>query len=227
MTINKKPKKEIKGVLFDLDGTLLDTSPDMIHALNLVLTNYDFPRVEISAARSCVSYGANALLEFGFGQAWPKFDALKLRQEYLDTYAANIYKDTSVFDGFNELVEHFTKYNISWGIVTNKPAYLTESLLEHIEELKGRQCLIAADTMPNRKPYSSGVLHGASQIGVAPQNAAYIGDCIRDIEAANYADMYSVAAGYGFVKEDDSHFNWGADAHIDSLLELKDLISNK
>lgn len=227
MTINKKPKKEIKGVLFDLDGTLLDTSPDMINALNIVLGNYDFPHVEVSAARSCVSYGANALLEFGFGKEWAKFDALKLRQEYLNTYADNIYKDTLVFDGFKELVEHFAQTNIRWGIVTNKPAYLTVSLLEHIDALKGRQCLIAADTMPNRKPYSSGVLHGASEIGTAPQNTAYVGDCIRDIEAANYADMFSVAAGYGFIQNGDSHYDWGADAHIDSLLELKDLISNK
>ncbi len=227
MSINKKPKKEIKGVLFDLDGTLLDTSPDMINALNLVLKNYGFPSVEISSARSCVSYGANALLEFGLGNAWKKFDALKLRQEYLDTYADNIYRDTTVFEGFNDLVEHFSQDKIKWGIVTNKPAYLTVSLLEHIEELKGRQCLIAADTMPNRKPYSSGVLHGASEIGTAPQHTAYVGDCIRDIEAANSADMYSVAAGYGFIRHDDSHLNWGADAHIDSLHELKDLIKKK
>ncbi len=224
MSINKKPKKTITGVLFDLDGTLLDTSPDMINALNLVLNNHDFPNVEISAARSCVSYGANALLEFGFGEAWKTFDALKLRKEYLEAYADNIYQDTSVFDGFNELIEHFTHDNIKWGIVTNKPAYLTVSLLEHIDELKGRQCLIAADTMPNRKPYSSGVLLGASEIGTAPQHTAYVGDCIRDIEAANYADMYSVAAGYGFVRDGDSHYDWGADAHIDSLHELKDLI---
>jgi len=225
MSINKKPKKEIKGVLFDLDGTLLDTSPDMIHALNLVLEEYRFPKVEISAARSSVSYGANALLEFGFGKAWPRYDAIKLRQEYLDTYANNIYKDTKVFDGFSELTNHFAEQNIAWGIVTNKPANLTESLLEHIDELKDRQCLIAADTFPNRKPYSSGVLHGANQLGVAPQNTAYIGDCIRDIEAANYADMYSIAAGYGFIRYDDSHYDWGADAHIDSLIEIKDLIS--
>lgn len=223
--MNKKPNKPINGVLFDLDGTLLDTSPDMIHALNLVLKNYDFPGVEISAARSCVSYGANALLEFGFGDAWKQFDPLKLRKEYLDTYADNIFKDTHVFDGFNELLNFFTHSNIKWGIVTNKPAYLTVSLLEHIEELKGRQCLIAADTMPNRKPYSSGVLYGASEIGTAPQHTAYVGDCIRDIEAANYADMYSVAAGYGFVRNGDSHYEWGADAHIDSLQELKELLS--
>ena len=227
MTTNKKPKNKIKGVLFDLDGTLLDTSPDMINALNLVLENYDFPSVELTAARSCVSYGANALLEFGFGEAWSKFDALRLRQEYLDTYADNIYKDTSVFPGITDLLQHFEQESIAWGIVTNKPAYLTLSLLEHIDELKDRRCLIAADTMPNRKPYSSGVLHGASEIGVAPQHTAYIGDCIRDIEAANYADMYSVAAGYGFIKDGDSHFNWGADAHIDSLLEIKDLLCSR
>jgi len=90
MTINKKPKKEIKGVLFDLDGTLLDTSPDMIYALNLILSKYGLAKVDIEAARSCVSYGANALLEFGFGKAWPRYNAMDLRQEYLDTYAENM-----------------------------------------------------------------------------------------------------------------------------------------
>ena len=219
-----KPKKPIKGILFDLDGTLVDTSPDMIHALNLVLSKHGLPSVDISAARSSVSYGAIALLQLGFGEAWEKFNAMKLRQEYLDTYADNIYKDTSIFPGFEELNDLLLQKNIAWGIVTNKPAYLTESLLEKMTGLENRQCLIAADTMPTRKPHSSGVLLGAGHLKVAPQNCAYIGDCIRDIEAANYADMYSVAAAYGFIRDDDSHTYWGADAHIDSLHELKDLL---
>lgn len=224
MVAKQKPDNPVKGVLFDLDGTLLDTAPDMIHALNLVLSKYDFPAVDLGAARSSVSYGAVALLEFGFGAEWRKFDEGRLRQEYLQTYADNIYKDTSIFSGFKELQDTLHQNNITWGIVTNKPAYLTVSLIEKITGLEESQCLIAADTMPTRKPHASPLLLGAAYLGVAPKHCAYIGDCVRDIQAANYANMFSVAAAYGYIREDDNHKNWGADAHIDSLPELIELL---
>ncbi|MBT8140789.1 MAG: HAD-IA family hydrolase, partial [Gammaproteobacteria bacterium] len=159
-----------------------------------------------------------------FGADLMLHDAIRLRHEYLELYADNIHIHSRVFKGFERVQSAFDHHNIPWGIVTNKPAFLSNSLLEKIPGLEQSRCLIAADSMPLRKPHACGLLLGAAEIGVAPWHCAYIGDSRRDIQAAQHARMHSVAATYGYIKDDDDHRSWGADCFIDALPELSDIV---
>jgi len=223
-----KAMQKIKGVLFDLDGTLLDTAPDLINALNHVLQKHQYPMADPIVAREEVSHGATALLKNGFKQDYDNFDPLKLRQELLDYYLNNLVTETALFDQYTDVLSQFDHANIPWGIVTNKPAFLTFPLMQDIENkhpiLKKSQCLIAADSFVTRKPFSVGLLHGAAQINVAPKNVAYIGDSIRDIQAGHNASMFTVAAAFGYVGDRTKLDAWQADRIIAKPIELLSLI---
>ncbi len=213
------------GVLFDLDGTLLDTAPDLGNALNHVLDQYGHPLCAYEDYRVVASDGALGLLQLGFGERYAELDVEHARGLLLDFYLTNICVDTQPFDGVLDTLNWLNQHDIPWGIVTNKPEQLTLSLLQYFPIIAQCKSIIGGDTLSQRKPHPLPLLHCAEQLqlNVNTQRCLYVGDALRDIEAAQSAKMPSVIARYGYIKEQENIQNWRADYtinHISELLEL-------
>ena len=197
------------AVLFDLDGTLLDTAPDMVGALNLLRTEQGLDTLPFGALRGFVSHGAIRLVTVGFPDAQgAEFE--RLRQRFLELYAENLAAQTSLFPGIQDLLLQFEADGIPWGVVTNKPGWLTDPLLATLG-LDGRACcVVSGDTVAERKPHPLPLLHAAELSCVAPGDCVYIGDAERDIVAGRAAGMQTVVAAYGYLGEDDEPELWGS-----------------
>ena len=196
-------------MFFDLDGTLIDTAPDMVAALQALQRQHGVAPISYDRGRSHVSNGALGLLRVGFpGVEGDAQEALRL--EYLERYEGSLSASSTVFAGLEELLEQLDDARIPWGVVTNKPAYLTNPLLEALG-LDGRSAsTVSGDTLPVRKPDPGPLLHACEQAGVRPEQAMYIGDASRDIEAGLAAGMNTIAAAYGYVVSGDDPARWGA-----------------
>ncbi|GHF93269.1 HAD family hydrolase [Thalassotalea marina] len=203
--------KSIKAVLFDLDGTLLDTADDLGSALNHVLEQHNLPTVTPEAYRPIASNGAKGLLELGFAEQLSKFNFDQLREQFLDYYQNNIAQKTSLYGGVPALLETLNSNNIAWGVVTNKPEYLTTLLLPYFDEFTASQIMVGGDTLTQRKPHPAPLLYAAQAISIAPEQCLYVGDALRDIEAGNAANMTTVIAEWGYIKEDENLSLWQAD----------------
>lgn len=215
---------KIKTVLFDLDGTLADTAPDLANALNHVLVTNNLEALPFNTIRPEVSNGGVALIKLGFGDNHPEFKIL--HKQFLDFYQDNIAKDTILFAGMEELLEKLENQNINWGIVTNKPGYLTDPLLDALNLTSRSISTVSGDTLEHSKPHPAPLLHACEQAGCNFDECIYVGDAERDIEAANRANMLSVIALFGYIGETDSPDNWGADAIINSPLDILPLIES-
>jgi phosphoglycolate phosphatase len=213
----------VRAVLFDLDGTLLDTAPDMAAAINTLRIQEHLEPLPFATVRPFVSHGANALVKLAFAQApEPLFNAL--RERFLAIYRDCLAQETGLFEGTSELLAALDSAQIPWGIVTNKPAWLTEPLLEALELRVRLRSLVCGDTFPERKPHPRPLLHAASELGVAPHYCLYVGDAERDIVAAKAASMRSLIARFGYIGPTDDIDSWSADGCIDSPLEVLDWI---
>ena len=208
------------AILFDLDGTLLDTAKDLGNALNQVLRTYERPECPFSRYRNIASDGSKGLLELGFADELKDFDFAILRQQFLDFYQQNICVDTILFAGVEYLLENLNQANIPWGIVTNKPGWLTDLLLPNFAIFEHSQIVISGDTLPQRKPHPLPLIHAARQLDVEVDRTWYVGDAERDIEAANSANMYSVLARYGYIDIQHHTDSWNADLEISYAEEL-------
>jgi phosphoglycolate phosphatase len=209
-----------KAILFDLDGTLLDTARDLGNALNQVLALHERPECSFSRYRNIASDGSKGLLELGFSDELKNFDFELLRQQFLDFYEQNICVDTTLFAGVENLLENLNQVNIPWGIVTNKPGWLTDLLLPNFAIFEHSQVVISGDTLPQRKPHPLPLIHAAKQLNVEADQAWYVGDAERDIQAANAANMYSVLARYGYIDKQHRTASWNADLEILSAAVL-------
>lgn len=209
-----------KGILFDLDGTLLDTANDLGETLNYILTKYNQPKVARERYRPIASDGAKGLLELGFSQGLKDFNYDTLRAEFLAYYHNNIADHTTPYKGIEELIRYLVSHNIPWGIVTNKPIDLTLKLLPFFPIFSSSQSTIGGDSLPQRKPHPAPLIEAAKQIGVAPEDCVYLGDAPRDIEAANAAGMYSIIANWGYIADLNECSSWQADHSVDSPEEL-------
>jgi len=214
-----------KGVLFDLDGTLLDTANDLGEALNFVLAKYNRPLISREKYRPVASDGAKGLLELGFGNALAQFDYELLREEFLTYYHENIATYTHLYDGISELITMLDDLKIPWGIVTNKPIGLTLRLLPFYEKLHNAKSVLGGDSLTERKPHPAPLIKAAEEIGVDVQDCIYVGDAPRDILAGNRAGMYSVVALWGYISDVEQCDSWGADAQISQPMALKSLLS--
>ena len=217
-------KQPIQCVLFDLDGTLLDTAPDLLAALNAVLSSEGRKPYTLAQARHTVSHGSIGMLElaFGVGQAAPELE--RRRRIFLDHYAANISRETTFFATVPDLLGRLEQAEIPWGIVTNKPEYLTFPLLRDMALTERAQCIVGGDTLAVAKPHPEPSLLAAQQCGVAPEACLYVGDAERDIQAGRSARMQTLAAAYGYV-QDDEHLAWQADGIIDDPLAVWDWLA--
>lgn len=214
----------VKAVLFDLDGTLLDTADDLGAALNHVLMQYSLPNVAADKYRPIASNGAQGLLELGFGEKLPLFNYEMLRAEFLDFYETNIATKTKLYHGTASLIEKLNSKEISWGIVTNKPEYLTKRLLPYFSEFNSSQVMVGGDTLAQRKPHPEPLLYAAKKLKIAPEQCLYVGDAIRDIEAGNAANMTTVIAQWGYIQQGEDLSKWQADFSCKKPLDLLSII---
>ena len=195
-------------MLFDLDGTLLDTAPDMVGALNLLRLERGLDALPFAAVRASVSHGAMRLVTVGFPEAQgAEFERLRLR--FLDLYAENLAAQTCLFPGIEDLLLQFEADAIPWGVVTNKPGWLTDPLLATLGLAARACCVVSGDTVAERKPHPLPLLHAAELSRVAPDRCVYIGDAERDIVAGRAAGMQTVVAAYGYLGETDEPERWG------------------
>ena len=207
-------------LLFDLDGTLLDTAPDMAFALNTLLVEQHRDPLPLEHIRGHVSHGANALTRLGFqvGPDAPDFSPLRAR--FLEIYADNLCRETRLFDGMASILDHCEDKGMSWGVVTNKPAYLTDPLLRRLGLWERAACVVSGDTLVERKPHPAPLLHACRVAGGRPEHCIYVGDAERDIEAGRRAGMTSLVALFGYLQDGDRPREWGADGMLHDPLDL-------
>jgi 2-phosphoglycolate phosphatase len=214
--------KKPNAILFDLDGTLLDTARDLGNALNQILTGLERPTVAYEVYRNIASDGAKGMLELGFGEDLKEYDFATLRQQFLDYYEKNICVETAYFDGVEDLLLALNQKNIPWGIVTNKPEFLTLQLVTSFPLLQNCGVIISGDSLNKRKPHPLPLLHAEEKLAHTSPNTWYVGDAERDIQAANSANMHSVIAQYGYISDIQQTNSWNADLSIHCPSELLD-----
>ncbi len=209
-----------QGVLFDLDGTFADTAPDLAYALNRVLESHGRPRRSLEEIRPHVSHGSQALIRFGFGLSSADAEFAPLQQALLRIYQAHIDIHTRLFPGMEELLESLERRSIPWGIVTNKPARLTDPLMRGLR-LNGRAgCIVSGDTTAYSKPHPEPILHACRQIARPAEACWYVGDAHRDIAAGRAAGTRTLVALFGYLGEWDRPTAWGADGMIEHPLDI-------
>ncbi len=205
------PHKGLRGVLLDLDGTLLDTAPDMAGALNQLLVDEGMDALPYERIRPHVSHGAPRLVRLAFGEPdTPRFE--DLRRRFLDFYRAGIAKHTRMFDGFEVVLDALEAAGLRWGIVTNKPGWLTVPLLEELGLAARCGCIVSGDTLAERKPHPMPLLHAATLLGLEPRECVYLGDAERDVQAARNAGMIPLVAGFGYLGAGEDPNAWQPDA---------------
>ena len=217
-------KENLQAVLFDLDGTLLDTANDLGEALNYVLRNYGLAEITRKQYRPVASLGAKGLLDLGFGLALKDFNYEELRSEFLTYYQNNIAKHTCLYSGIKALLIKLNDNNIPWGIITNKPEKLTLLLLPHFQEFEQCQVIIGGDTLTKRKPDPAPLLFACEKMSVNANQCIYIGDAQRDIEAGNRANMNTVIAQWGYISNKELTKTWQADHSTETVEDLMTLI---
>ena len=210
----------IRAVLFDLDGTLLDTALDLGGAANRLLARDNLPLLTNDVIYQTASQGSLALVKAGYGLSLSSEHYTCLRREFLASYTAHINEQTTYFDGVNQLLDTLDKHNIIWGVVTNKPTLYTTQLLAHYPRLANCAVVICGDTLDVAKPDPRPLLLAAEKIDISPDRIMYVGDARTDIEASVAANMKSVAANYGYIPENDPTNTWNSDHLIDRCLDL-------
>jgi 2-phosphoglycolate phosphatase len=210
----------IEAVLFDLDGTLIDTAPDMGAALNNLLIEENLAPLPMETIRPLVSRGGLVLTQLGFSEQVPEADIEPLRLRFLQHYQAVVANESALFEGFEQVLEELDNRKLPWGIVTNKPEYLATELLEKLGLLESAAVVICGDTLAQRKPHPLPLIVAAKTIGIECKHCIYIGDDARDIEAGIAANMKTLIASYGYISADTNLTDWHADGIIDSPLEL-------
>lgn len=218
-------KNKHNCLLFDLDGTLADTAPDMIAAINRVLAEEQRPPMDEALLRDHVSHGSKAMVLKGFGEEQPEALFEERRAKFLQQYADNLCQHTALFEGMEALLSLAEEKNIPWGIVTNKPGWLTDPLIEQMGLVPRAACIISGDTTAHAKPHPLPLLTAAEQIGVPASECIYVGDAERDIEAGNAAGMTTLIANYGYIDDSQTPSAWRADGSIDHPLQILDWLT--
>ncbi|MGO9930670.1 MAG: phosphoglycolate phosphatase [Steroidobacteraceae bacterium] len=209
----------MRAVLFDLDGTLLDTAPDMVGALNALRREKSLAPLPYEAVRGCVSHGAARVVRTGFPDADPQSFAA-LQRRFLEIYRGALSQATRLFPGMEAVLETLAGWDIKTGIVTNKAAWLTEPLLEQLGLSARFACVVSGDTLTEKKPHPLPLLHAAALIGVAPGSCVYVGDAERDVQAAHAAGMPALVANYGYLLPGEDTAAWGGDAYLNQPGDL-------
>jgi N-acetyl-D-muramate 6-phosphate phosphatase len=213
----------LAAVLLDLDGTLLDTAPDMVRIANQMRAADHLPPLPFDELRLHVSHGSAALLRAAF----PGIEPLKLaamQSRFLEQYREHIALETRLFPGFEQVLAALEGHRIPWGVITNKPGWLTEPLMRELGLYERAGCVLSGDSLPVCKPDPLPLITAARRIAVDPERCLYLGDALRDVQAARAANMTALVARYGYIDPADNAADWPATAWIDSPLELLDWV---
>lgn len=219
-------KNYIKGVFFDLDGTLLDTAPDLLRACNYVLEKYQFPRVTIEEFRYYISAGTESMICNSFKISTSYSQYLQIRKEFLDYYQQYLTISTSLFPNINKVLNYLDQTKILWGIVTGKSTDLARPLLKYFSLDSKCHCLVGGDTISPGKPSPAPLLHACSLLNLLPTDCIYIGDEYTDVCAAKAAEMKAIAVTYGYASRSADPHQWNADFVINSANDLLNLLSS-
>lgn len=210
----------MRAVLFDLDGTLADSAPDLAAALNRMRAEQGMAPLPAASTRPLTSSGARGMLKAGFGiePGDSRYEEYKAR--FLDYYEAGLCVHTRLFPGMEDLLGNLETRGLAWGIVTNKATRFTAPLVSLLHLAERAACVVSGDTTPHAKPHPAPLLHASAIIGIPAGECMYVGDDLRDIQAAQAAGMRSVAVTFGYLGDGEGPTAWGADLLIDSPLEL-------
>ncbi len=207
-------------VFFDLDGTLVDTAPDLAYALNKVLQQEGRAALPYESIRGVASHGSAGLLGLAFGitTEHPEFSSLQKR--FVQIYQDNLTRESNLFKGMQTVIDKLDDMKIKWGVITNKPAFLTKPLMAGLQLDQRAACIVSGDTTEQSKPHPAPMLHACKMVNTNPSHCVYIGDAERDIVAGRNADMHTLVARYGYLSDDDRPENWQADGIINHPEEL-------
>ncbi|KND56780.1 putative phosphoglycolate phosphatase [Candidatus Paraburkholderia schumanniana] len=213
-----------QAVLFDLDGTIADTAPDLVAAVNKMRHDRGLEMRPLELLRPFASAGARGLLGSAFEIGPEHHDFAAMREEFLANYEADLCIETTLFPGIAELLDQLDARGVRWGIVTNKVTRLSEPLIALLGLDTRAGCLVCGDTTPHSKPHPAPLLHAAELLDVAPERIVYVGDDLRDVQAGFAAGMITVAAAYGYCGDDIPPRRWHANHVVDSPEELQQLL---
>jgi N-acetyl-D-muramate 6-phosphate phosphatase len=208
-----------KAVLFDLDGTLADTAPDLAYAVNCMRLSRQLPALPVAATRAYTSMGARGLLGIGLDVTPEHPDYEAMRDEFLSIYADNLCRETRLFPGMAELLDELERRGLRWGVVTNKAERYTHPLLKLLGVDHRAACVIGGDTTGKTKPDPAPLFAATDRMGIAAEYCIYVGDDRRDVEAGRAAGMRTIVAKFGYLHGNDPE-TWAADAMIDTPGDL-------
>ena len=212
----------VKAVLFDLDGTLLDTAPDLAYALNQVLIEEGLEVLDYQTIRPMVSYGSPGLMKLAFQDTLSQAEYDRIRQNLLDIYQNNLAVKTQLFPGMEDVLSNIESLNLGWGVVTNKPRWLTQPLLQQLNLFDRAVSIVSGDDVTHQKPHPESLYLACQQADLKPEHCVYIGDAERDIAAGRHAGMRTLAACYGYIPGDQNPIHWGADGQINQPHQIMD-----
>jgi N-acetyl-D-muramate 6-phosphate phosphatase len=210
----------MQAVLFDLDGTLVDTAPDLGYALNLQRARHGLPFLSDQTIRPYASHGSRGLLAIGFGLQPQDSNFEAMREEYLALYTEVMTRQPVLFDGMEETLSAIEDRGLQWGIVTNKPRRFTLPIVEALGLTERATAVISGDDAPQPKPSPQTLLMACERMQLQPQKAIYLGDAERDVQAGSAAGMTTLVALFGYLSAEDQPLKWGANACINQPQEL-------
>lgn len=225
MSASGRPFSRVQAVLFDLDGTLIDSAPDLAAAADKMRVERGLPSLPLKSYRHMAGSGARGMIAVAFGLVPEDFGFEQLKQEFFVNYEACLTQNSHAFAGVSELIAGLRQKALVWGVVTNKAAQFSEPLARTMPFFVNSKVLVSGDTTAYTKPHPAPLLEAARRIGIDPVQCLYVGDDERDIIAGKAAGMLTVAATYGYLGTQADTSRWNADAQIKSPLALLDLLT--
>ena len=216
----------LEAVLFDLDGTLIDTAPDFHWVINALLTEEGRPEVSYTFIRAFVSNGARAMIQAAFNLEEDDSDFPRLHQRMLEIYLGHLAVNSQLFPGLDTCLTWLEEMNIPWGVVTNKPELYTLPVMQGLNLFQKAGCIICPDHVKEKKPHPESLFLACQEIGCTPENSVYVGDHVRDIDAGKNAGMKTIASTYGYLGADEDPMEWQADHYIACATQLQPLLQS-
>jgi 2-phosphoglycolate phosphatase len=217
--------EHVRAVLFDLDGTLIDSAPDLGAAADKMRTDRGMAPLPLDLYRPMAGAGARGMLGIAFGMAPEHPDFPSMREEFFRNYESCMTQRTYVFEGVAQLIQSLVERDLAWGVVTNKAMRFTAPLTRGMPLFATARTVVGGDSTPHPKPHPAPLLEAARQVGVKPIECLYVGDDLRDVQAGKAAGMQTVAALYGYLGSQADVKNWGADTQIETPLALLNLLN--